>query len=150
MADGTHLDACNVGTTREARQASKCNNGLICDRNAKMCIYSNETACKPGFSCGIGKECVGTDGRKTDGNGICATMAGTVENNPISQALCNAYGFITGKIGRTIIVLVIFVTGITFYLGKVSWGTVAAIIIGAGLCFGGPAIVSIIVGGASC
>ena len=42
--------------------------------------------------------------------------------------------------------MVLFVTGISFYLGKVQWGTIVAIVIGAGLCFGGPAIVSVMVG----
>ena len=35
--------------------------------------------------------------------------------------LCNTYKIATGKVGRGVIVVVLFVTGISFYLGKVQW-----------------------------
>jgi type IV secretory pathway VirB2 component (pilin) len=79
--------------------------------------------------------------------GVCQAIGGgSAENNAIGDILCNTYKIATGKVGRGLIVVVLFVTGISFYLGKVQWGTIVAIVIGAGLCFGGPAIVSVMVG----
>lgn len=149
--------ACNIATsgTGTGADGSNCDLGLMCDvNNSKICVYPTETGCLGGRStCPIGQRCTtdqsGTAILAANGIGGSCTSATNVssENNAISDVICNAYGFVTGKVGRGIIVIVVFVTGVTFYLGKVSWGTVVAILIGAGLCFGGPAIVSVLIGG---
>jgi type IV secretory pathway VirB2 component (pilin) len=164
LASGDRLQPCNTS-------GNACNSeGLACDKSIDstgVCVFSYETPCKSNGDCGVGRACkIGGNANTQQGGssstsqsggtpsnnafGVCETVSGSVNSNPLSDTLCNAYSFVTGKIGRTLVVIVIFVTGVTFYLGKVSWGSVTAILLGAGLCFGGPAIVAIIVGGKSC
>lgn len=133
---------------------SNCNSGLVCDPGLLVCTATTETACiagPNGSGCSIGQKCMTAGGStvfQTPGQaGICAEQSGgSSENNALGDVVCNVYKLATGKVGRGIVVIVLFVTGITFYLGKVNWGTIVAVVLGAGLCFGGPAVVSVLVG----
>lgn len=117
---------------------SNCATGQVCDSAVLVCVFPHETACSASVPCSIGKRCV---------TGICQDISGsTAENNVIGDVICNTYKFATGKVGRGIVVVIIFVTGVMFYLGKISWGSILMILIGVGFCFGGPAIVGIILG----
>lgn len=81
-----------------------------------------------------------------DGFGVCGIQIATSESNVMVDALCNLFRFATGQTGRLILGIVVVVIGIMFYLGKVSWGTVAATAIGAGAMFGSSTIVSVLAG----
>ena len=141
VAAGTGLDGSN------------CDSQMVCG-DTLTCTYPTEVGCKGtggvgNSGCGIGQKCVLDNGANAGNtvSGICQSASGgSAENNAIGDILCNTYKIATGKVGRGLIVVVLFVTGISFYLGKVQWGTIVAIVIGAGLCFGGPAIVSVMVG----
>jgi len=138
-------------TSGTGADGSNCDAGLICDPMAKICISTTETGCSGSSPCGIGMQCMDDNGNPinlgSSNGGTCQIAAGTsAEKNALSDILCNTYKIATGKVGRGVVVVVIFVTGITFYLGKVSWGTLVAILMGAGFCFGGPAIVSVLLG----
>ena len=140
-ASGTGLDGSN------------CDTQLVCS-DSGVCVYPTEVGCVGSggvgnSGCGIGQKCMSDSGVNAANlaGGVCQSASGgSAENNAIGDILCNTYKIATGKVGRGIIVVVLFVTGISFYLGKVQWGTIVAIVIGAGLCFGGPAIVSVMVG----
>ena len=132
---------------------SNCDSQLVCG-DSGVCAYPTEVGCvgtggMGNSGCGIGQKCMSDNGANAPAGqgGVCQSAGGgSAENNAIGDILCNTYKIATGKVGRGIIVVVLFVTGISFYLGKVQWGTIVAIVIGAGLCFGGPAIVSVMVG----
>ena len=90
-------------------------------------------------------------GQPVSGFGVCGIQFSTSETNVMADALCNLFRFATGKTGRLILGIVVTVVGIMFYLGKVSWGTVAATAIGAGAMFGSSTIVGVLAGkGFSC
>ncbi|CAK8162406.1 type IV secretion system protein VirB2 [Candidatus Xenohaliotis californiensis] len=65
----------------------------------------------------------------------------------ITQAICNLEVFITGGPGKAVVVVVIVSTGFGMFFGKITWVTAIIILIGIGITFGGPKIVSTIVGG---
>ncbi len=146
----------NGGSGAVSEDGSNCDQGLICDSSIKICVALTETGCKAsdsiGGGCTVGQKCTTGAGNATAFQtqnlmGICMPVqGGSAENNALGDVVCNVYRLITGKVGRGVVVVVLFVTGISFYLGKVNWGTIVAIVIGAGLCFGGPAIVSVFLG----
>ncbi len=143
----------NSSSSGTGLDGSNCDAGLVCDQTLLLCSYTTESVCMGtgigSGGCGIGQKCMTDAGSIAAAGtvGSCQTAAGgSAENNAIGDILCNTYKIATGKVGRGVIVVVLFVTGITFYLGKVQWGTIVAIVIGAGLCFGGPAVVSVMVG----
>ncbi|QED23821.1 TrbC/VirB2 family protein [Candidatus Deianiraea vastatrix] len=146
--------ACNLTTASSTGDdGSNCDAGLVCQASSGKCGRPSETICTALRQCTIGYICRNDDGTtviQPGSNdttfGVCYVKAGSTESNPFGDALCGVYLLATGKVGRGIVVVVIFVIGISFYLGKVSWGTVVAVVIGVGFCFGGPAIVSILVG----
>ena len=75
-----------------------------------------------------------------------ASAADTVDDNKISQILCNVVNLITGNIGKAISVLIIITLAIALFLGKVSWGMAIAVAVGMGIMFGAPGIVNLIAG----
>lgn len=56
----------------------------------------------------------------------------TAENNPVANSLCRAFVLIKGYI-IPIIVLLWIITGIGFFIGKISWGIVIALMVGTTL-----------------
>ncbi len=142
-------------------EGSNCNQLLTCDPVINICLRSGEVGCiGPNVGCPIGFKCADLDSVINDNRsggeflaankgarGVCVQDTGaTAENNAIGDLLCNLYRTATGKVGRGIIVIVVIVTGVTFFLGKISWGTVLIIAIGSSLVFGAPTVVAIIVG----
>jgi type IV secretory pathway VirB2 component (pilin) len=63
--------------------------------------------------------------------------------------LCNALGFFTGNLGKTLALFALIALGVSFFLGKISWGTVLAVAFGIACIFGGSAIVNALSGTAS-
>ncbi len=66
-----------------------------------------------------------------------------------SGILCNALGFFTGNLGKTLALFALIALGVSFFLGKISWGTVLAVAFGIACIFGGSAIVNALSGTAS-
>ncbi len=62
------------------------------------------------------------------------------------SVLCSAYGLFNGTIGKVFALFALIALGVSFFLGKVSWGTVIAIALGIGAIFGGTAIVNALSG----
>ena len=79
--------------------------------------------------------------------GICASIGGNKESNPMVQAVCNFIAVVTGGVGKVVVCVVIMFVGVSFFLGKVSWGLVLAIGMGAGAIFGAGQIVAVVTGG---
>ena len=63
--------------------------------------------------------------------------------------LCNALGFFTGNLGKTLALFALIALGVSFFLGKISWGTVLAVAFGIACIFGGSAIVNALSGSSS-
>jgi len=59
-----------------------------------------------------------------------------------SGILCNALSFFTGNLGKTLALFALIALGVSFFLGKISWGTVLAVAFGIACIFGGTAIVN--------
>ena len=73
------------------------------------------------------------------------TMA---ENNPVAGIGCKAYKMLTSGITKAIIVFLFLITGLGFFIGKVSWGIVISLLIGTVLTLTSGTMVEIFVGGA--
>ena len=132
---------------------SNCENGLICDPIAHICINSYEVGCKDNTNCSAGYICADNYGKIVTGNNAGTCQIGTVSNygasadkNAISDILCNLYNFITGKTGRIVIGFVFLGAGSTFLLGKMQLSTAIAISIGCGCIFGASTLVSVFTG----
>ena len=63
--------------------------------------------------------------------------------------LCNVYSLFSGQWGKIFALFALIALGISFFLGKISWGTVLAVAIGVALIFGGTAIVDGVLGGSA-
>lgn len=145
------------GNSGTGLDGSDCDSGMICDGDLSVCTLPTEVPCTAttkGSSCPVGMACIDSSTGKilssTGGNnsyGSCQPYKGaSTEDNAISQVLCNVYNFATGKTGRIIIGIIFVGAGATFLLGSMKLGTLLAITIGAAFIFGGPAIVSVLVG----
>jgi type IV secretory pathway VirB2 component (pilin) len=60
--------------------------------------------------------------------------------------MCNVYNLFSGTWGKIFAVFALVALGISFFLGKISWGTVLAVAIGIALIFGGMQIVETVLG----
>jgi len=65
----------------------------------------------------------------------------------LETVLCNAYSLFNGQWGRIFALFALVALGISFFLGKISWGTVISVALGIGVIFGGTSIVSALTGG---
>lgn len=70
------------------------------------------------------------------------------EKNPVAIIACKAYKILTNGVTKGIIVFLFLVTGLGFFIGKVSWGIVISLLIGTVLTLGSGTLVVIFVGGA--
>lgn len=70
------------------------------------------------------------------------------EKNPIAATACKAYKFINGGIAKALITLLFVITGIGFFIGKISWGIVISLIIGTSLTLTSGKLVGVFVGDA--
>ena len=57
------------------------------------------------------------------------------ENNPVANSLCRGFVMVKGYI-VPIIVLLWVITGIGFFIGKISWGIVMAMGVGSAITIG--------------
>ncbi|MDA7845285.1 TrbC/VirB2 family protein [Rickettsiales bacterium] len=145
------LSTCQLKPATGATGAdqSNCDTGLVCDRAALVCVYTYEQGCTLSVKCSVGTSCLTDADKQVTGTqgGTCKASASTsVENNALSDVLCNVYAFVTGKTGRIVIGIIFVGAGGTFILGKMQMGTVVAIALGCGCIFGASAIVSVLVG----
>ena len=69
------------------------------------------------------------------------------ENNFVSEKICQIFKMAESSIFPVVLSFFIVVTGIGFFLGKISWGIVIAIVIGAGIMFSSTKLLVIFVGG---
>ena len=70
------------------------------------------------------------------------------ENNPVAGIACKAYKVLTSGITKAIIVFLFLITGIGFFIGKISWGIVISLLIGTVLTLTSGTMVRFFVGGA--
>lgn len=70
------------------------------------------------------------------------------ENNPVASTACKAYRFINSGITKALITLLFIITGLGFFIGKVSWGIVISLIIGTSLTLTSGKLVGVFVGDA--
>lgn len=138
--DGTGLDG------------SDCASGLILGTNG-LCLEPTDIACSLSSKCPSGQVCyeiedgLVTSKAASDG-GVCGIdKSQSVDNNPLTAALCGLYNFITGSTGRLLVALVIVATGVTFLLGKIDFNKMLVILAGTTLIFGAPFIMQIFIGG---
>ncbi len=141
----------NVCATPDA-----CIDGLYCDDGT--CIKSSQTSCSATKPCSIGQSCFKIDTSTFSyavpnvvvsaaaEKGLCGNAASGVNNNAFQQSFCVAYGFITGSVGKGVSVFAVVSVGIFFFLGKVTWGSAAAVVIAIGTIYGAPMIVSVLTG----
>lgn len=67
--------------------------------------------------------------------------SGSGEATTIEQVLCNTLSLVQGPVGKAIGIIAIIVTGVSLFMGKVSWGLMISTAIGIGLVFGAANIV---------
>lgn len=60
---------------------------------------------------------------------------------PIETAVQMIVDFVTGPFGRLVAIIAVFGLGFLAFVGRLSWITAFAVLIGFGLVFGAPAIV---------
>ena len=60
---------------------------------------------------------------------------------PIETAVQMIVDFVTGPFGRLVAIIAVFGLGFLAFIGRLSWITAFAVLIGFGLVFGAPAIV---------
>lgn len=70
------------------------------------------------------------------------------ENNPVAGIACKAYKLLNSGITKAIIVFLFLLTGLGFFIGKISWGIVISLLIGTVLTLTSGTMVSVFVGGA--
>jgi len=133
-----------------------CTSGLYCDPRVKICVQSSQTACSVALPCPIGQSCFAldtsnysiTDSRLSDssGYGICGAQQAGAGKNAFIDAFCSMYKFITSSVGKGVALAAVVTIGVFFFLGKITWGSVAAVAIGIGAMFGAPAVVGVLTG----
>jgi type IV secretory pathway VirB2 component (pilin) len=70
------------------------------------------------------------------------------ENNPVASVACKAYKMVNSGITKAIIVFLFIITGLGFFIGKISWGIVISLLIGTSLTLTSGKLVKVFVGGA--
>lgn len=70
------------------------------------------------------------------------------EKNPVASIACKAYKVLTSGVTKAIIVFLFLITGLGFFIGKVSWGIVISLLIGTVLTLSSGTMVKVFVGGA--
>lgn len=132
-----------------------CTSGLYCDPRVKICVQSSQTACSLAYSCPIGQTCFNVDDKnytalttRVSGtiNGICGSQQSGASKNAFIDAFCAMYKFITSSVGKGVALAAVVTIGVFFFLGKITWGSVAAVAIGIGAMFGAPAVVGVLTG----
>lgn len=132
-----------------------CTSGLYCDPRVNICVQSSQTACSLAYPCPIGQNCFAIDTTnygvlttKVSGtaNGLCGTEQGGANKNAFIDAFCGMYKFITSSVGKGVALAAVVTVGVFFFLGKITWGSVAAVAIGIGAMFGAPAVVGVLTG----
>ncbi len=67
--------------------------------------------------------------------------------NTTGGVLCRAIGLFTGNLGKALALFALIALGVSFFMGKISWGTVLAVAFGIACIFGGSVIVDKLAGG---
>jgi type IV secretory pathway VirB2 component (pilin) len=147
-ADAPFGETCNDTT-------SICTSGLYCDPRVKICVQSSQTACSLAHPCPIGQTCFTMDkgnytslATRVSGtlNGLCGAQQSGASKNAFIDAFCAMYKFITSSVGKGVALAAVVTIGVFFFLGKITWGSVAAVAIGIGAMFGAPAVVGVLTG----
>lgn len=91
-----------------------------------------------GQACGINDQC--NDGL------VCLgiykdAQSGTCSYNGVSVVLCRVNDYVAGKLGKTFLIFALVMIGVAFFLGKVSWGMIVSVLLGAGFMYGGTKLV---------
>ena len=68
------------------------------------------------------------------------------EGQSFDTIMCNGYNLFNGSWGRIFALFALIALGVSFFLGKISWGTVLSVGLGIGVIFGGSAIVGTLTG----
>lgn len=75
-----------------------------------------------------------------------AFAAKTTEITVIGPLMCKIANGLTGGIARGIATIAIFSVGVGLFMGKLNWGTAAAVAAGVAIIFGAPKLVSFFAG----
>ncbi|CAK8162837.1 membrane hypothetical protein [Candidatus Xenohaliotis californiensis] len=86
----------------------------------------------------------------------CVSIAGqgmqipneSIDNGAIVVTICKAINIFTGPTGQALVVIVIIITGISMFFGKMTWIMAAVVMVGIGIVFGAENIVNNLIGGA--
>jgi type IV secretory pathway VirB2 component (pilin) len=70
------------------------------------------------------------------------------ESNPVAGIACKAYKVLSSGITKAIIVFLFLITGLGFFIGKISWGIVISLLIGTVLTLSSGVMVRFFVGSA--
>ncbi len=70
------------------------------------------------------------------------------ENNFAAGVACKAYKLLTHGMTKAIITLLFIITGLGFFIGKISWGIVISLLIGTALTLTSGKLVEVFVGDA--
>ena len=70
------------------------------------------------------------------------------ESNPVAGVACKAYKLLTHGMTKAIITLLFIITGLGFFIGKISWGIVISLLIGTALTLTSGKLVEVFVGDA--
>lgn len=153
VAFSSYANAGSTAFNGSCTSSADCTDGLYCDM--KICIKSSQQACSLSNPCAIGQSCFSIDSSTNGASstivtgttvGVCGNSVSGVNNNAFQQAFCSMYNFVTGSVGKGVAVCAVVAIGVFFFLGKVTWGSVAAVAIGIGAMFGAPAVVGVLTG----
>jgi len=151
---GNKANAVNFGAMCD-EITNICTSGLYCDPRVKVCVQSSQTACSLAYPCPIGQTCFAMDTTnytalttKVSGVavGLCGAQQSGANKNAFIDAFCAMYKFITSSVGKGVALAAVVTIGVFFFLGKITWGSVAAVAIGIGAMFGAPAVVGVLTG----
>lgn len=70
------------------------------------------------------------------------------EDNPAASVACKAFKLLSNGVTKGIIVLLFVITGLGFFIGKISWGIVISLLIGTSLTLLSGKMVQVFVGSA--
>jgi type IV secretory pathway VirB2 component (pilin) len=74
------------------------------------------------------------------------TAASNVNQNVLTDTICNVMSIVTGNAGKAFAAFAIISVGIGFFTGKVSWSLMIGVSAGIAAMFGAPSIVAAITG----
>lgn len=144
-------ESCTSNEDCEARLNLRCK---ILSTGDGVCQGSSEDFCKSDkdcFSLGASK-CLEAKNSSilfsgdTDADyGVCGEIISS-EENPLGDSVCRLIKLFTDGIAKGVVAIAIIVLGVMFFMGKIPWTTVIAIVAGCGAIFGAPAIVGVITG----